>query len=78
MRPSVSPEWRSIVTAVVVALVFGPSALAQTDVTTSRISGAVRDVNGLPLPGATVAAQNEETGLVKVSPGASADGPAAG
>jgi Carboxypeptidase regulatory-like domain/TonB dependent receptor len=38
-------------------------ALAQTDVTTSRISGTVRDTDGGALPGTTVEAKNLETGL---------------
>jgi outer membrane receptor for ferrienterochelin and colicin len=38
-------------------------AAAQTDVTTSRISGTVEDNAGSPLPGVTVTATNTETGL---------------
>ncbi|MEP0774405.1 MAG: TonB-dependent receptor [Acidobacteriota bacterium] len=49
--------------AVLALLVAMPSA-AQTDVTTSRISGTVRDQDGGALPGATVEATNQETGLV--------------
>jgi hypothetical protein len=37
-------------------------AIAQTDVTTGRISGTVGDVDGGPLPGATVESKNLETG----------------
>lgn len=47
------------------ALLLGlaPVAVAQTDVTTSRISGTVEDGDGGPLPGATVTATNTETNL---------------
>jgi hypothetical protein len=38
--------------------------LAQTDVTTARISGTVTDGEGSPLPGVTCEARNLETGLV--------------
>jgi hypothetical protein len=47
------------------AVLFGltPWAAAQTDVTTSRISGTVTDAEEAPLPGVTVTATNKETGL---------------
>lgn len=38
--------------------------LAQTDVTTARVSGTVTDGEGSPLPGVTVESRNVETGLV--------------
>ena len=38
-------------------------AFAQTDVTTSRISGVVSDPAGMPLPGVNVQAKNTEMGL---------------
>lgn len=59
----------------VAVLAFGlaTSGFAQTDVTTSRISGTVRDSNGDPIPGVTVEARNEETGLT-VSDVTKADG----
>jgi len=41
----------------------GP-ALAQTDVTAARVAGTVKDVDGGVLPGATVEARNQDTGLV--------------
>jgi hypothetical protein len=49
--------------------VFGlaGSAFAQTDVTTSRISGTVQDASDAALPGVTVTATNTETGLVQVT-----------
>jgi carboxypeptidase family protein len=40
---------------------------AQTDVTTSRISGTVSGADGAPLPGVSVEATNTETGLVQSS-----------
>lgn len=51
--------------ALTVALFFGVTAvaMAQTDVTTSRLSGHVRDPEGGALPGVTVTAKAEETGL---------------
>jgi hypothetical protein len=50
----------------VAALLLGGAlpGLAQTDVTTSRISGTVTDGEGGPLPGVTVEARNQDTGLV--------------
>jgi hypothetical protein len=50
-------------------VVFGlaGAAFAQTDVTTSRISGTVEGADGAPLPGVTVEATNTETGLVQVA-----------
>ncbi|HET9225164.1 MAG TPA: TonB-dependent receptor [Thermoanaerobaculia bacterium] len=47
------------------ALLVGlaPMAVAQTDVTTSRISGTVEDSDGAQLPGVTVTATNVETNL---------------
>ncbi len=54
----------SLAAALLVA--FGLAAvpvLAQTDVTTSRISGTVEGSDGAPLPGVTVEATNTETGL---------------
>ncbi|HEX9658671.1 MAG TPA: carboxypeptidase regulatory-like domain-containing protein, partial [Rhodothermales bacterium] len=50
----------------IAVLAFGVAtmAIAQTDVTTSRISGTVKDADGGALPGVTVEAKNEETGLV--------------
>ncbi len=46
------------------ALIAAAPTLAQTDVTTARISGAVRDTTGGALPGTTVEARNQQTGLV--------------
>ncbi len=48
---------------VILTLALALPALAQTDVTTSRVSGTVRDVDNSALPGATVEARNLGTGL---------------
>lgn len=47
-----------------VTLGLAGAAIAQTDVTTSRINGTVRDADGGPLPGVTVEGKNQDTGLV--------------
>ncbi|HYG63176.1 MAG TPA: carboxypeptidase-like regulatory domain-containing protein, partial [Thermoanaerobaculia bacterium] len=49
--------------ALLLLLAVTPWAAAQTDVTTSRISGTVSDAGDSPLPGVTVTASNTETGL---------------
>lgn len=51
--------------AIALCLIFGVagSAPAQTDVTTSRMSGTVKDTTGAGLPGVTVEAKNQETGF---------------
>jgi hypothetical protein len=56
---------RWVCTLAALFLVFGlaGSAFAQTDVTTSRISGTVDGADKAPLPGVTVTATNKETGL---------------
>ncbi len=57
------------VCALAVLLVFfglAGAGFAQTDVTTSRISGTVEDSSKSPLPGVTVEAVNTETGLKQV------------
>jgi hypothetical protein len=56
------PIWIAILT-----LALALPALAQTDVTTSRVSGTVRDVDSSPLPGATVEARNLGTGLTSTA-----------
>jgi hypothetical protein len=50
----------------VALLAFGiaATAFAQTDVTTSRISGTVKDAESGPLPGVSVVGKNQDTGLV--------------
>jgi hypothetical protein len=57
-------RWRALpIWIAFLAFALAIPALAQTDVTTSRISGTVRDVDGGALPGATCEAKNLETGL---------------
>ena len=50
-------------TFALLAVCLATSAFAQTDVTTSRIAGTVKDNNGGGLPGVTVEAKNQETGF---------------
>jgi hypothetical protein len=52
--------------AMLLAVLTATTGLAQTDVTTSRLSGTAADAEGTPLPGVTVQATNTETGLVQV------------
>lgn len=52
---------------VILALGLATTAWAQTDVTTSRIAGTVKDNNGQPLPGVTVEAKNQDTGFTTSS-----------
>ena len=49
--------------SIIFALLFAFGLFAQTDVTTSRISGVVKESNGGALPGVTVEAKNTETGF---------------
>jgi outer membrane receptor protein involved in Fe transport len=60
---------RALSAVFVALLAFGiaATAIAQTDVTTSRISGTVRDSEGGALPGTTVEAKNQGTGLVQTT-----------
>ena len=63
MRGSLS---KLVALALCVGAIAG-AAWAQTDVTTTRVSGTVSDASGAPLPGATVTGTNNETGLVVTS-----------
>jgi hypothetical protein len=67
VRSSRSLKWVWAVFALVLACGLATPAMAQTDVTTSRISGVVEDADGAPLPGVTVTATNTETGLVQTT-----------
>jgi hypothetical protein len=58
---------RLLVLALVVGGLATTVAHAQTDVTTSRISGVVKGSDGAALPGVTIEATNTETGLVQVA-----------
>ncbi|HSU82434.1 MAG TPA: carboxypeptidase regulatory-like domain-containing protein, partial [Thermoanaerobaculia bacterium] len=56
-------RWVCALAALLVFLGLAGVAHAQTDVTTSRVSGTVEDSSKSPLPGVTVEAVNTETGL---------------
>jgi len=56
-------KWVSALLALGLVLALAGAAFAQTDVTTSRISGTVKGGDGAPLPGVTIEAANQETGL---------------
>ena len=60
-------RWVCVLAALFVFFGLAGSAFAQTDVTTSRISGTVEDSSKAPLPGVTVEATNTETGLQQVA-----------
>ncbi|HZF13418.1 MAG TPA: TonB-dependent receptor [Thermoanaerobaculia bacterium] len=55
--------WASAFLALGLLFALAGAAFAQTDVTTSRISGTVKGGDGASLPGVTVEATNQETGL---------------
>ncbi len=55
--------WACVLAFLALFIGMAPWAGAQTDVTTSRISGTVEDADGSALPGVTVVATNVETGL---------------
>ncbi|HPS79190.1 MAG TPA: TonB-dependent receptor [Thermoanaerobaculaceae bacterium] len=59
-----TPKWAMLLLAGLVLLGLAGPALAQTDVTAARVAGTVKDVDGGVLPGATVEARNQDTGLV--------------
>jgi hypothetical protein len=54
------------VALLLVAAALGSPALAQTDVTTTRISGTVTDAEGTALPGVTITTTSLEMGRVNV------------
>ena len=60
-------SWAVLGLTAALVLAVVPAALAQTDVTTSRISGTVRDIDGAALPGVIVEGKNEATGLVQTA-----------
>jgi hypothetical protein len=55
--------FRPAAIALCVVIALAGSALAQTDVTTARIAGVVKDASASPLPGVTVEAKSQETGF---------------
>jgi hypothetical protein len=65
--PYLNRKGASVLAALLVAFGLAAPAFAQTDVTTSRISGTVEGSDGAPLPGVTIEATNTETGLVQVA-----------
>jgi Carboxypeptidase regulatory-like domain/TonB dependent receptor-like, beta-barrel len=66
-RSNRSRVWALALTATLAVLGLAGAAFAQTDVTTSRISGTVDGTDGAPLPGVTIEATNTETGLVQIA-----------
>ncbi len=67
VRSNRSRVWALALTTMLVVFGLAGAAFAQTDVTTSRISGTVDGADGAPLPGVTIEATNTETGLVQVA-----------
>ncbi len=67
VRSNRSKVWALALTAMLVVFGLAGAVFAQTDVTTSRLSGTVDGADGAPLPGVTVEATNTETGLVQVA-----------
>jgi hypothetical protein len=57
-------RWAAVFLAAVFVLGLAGVAMAQTDVTTARLSGTVRDPDGAALPGATISVKSQETGRV--------------
>ena len=68
-RPLLRPcAWALSVLVAVLAFAFAGTAYAQTDVTTSRITGTVTAAaDGGALPGANVEVKNQDTGLLIVA-----------
>jgi Carboxypeptidase regulatory-like domain/TonB dependent receptor len=67
-RPSSARVWRALPSLCGVALLaLAARAAAQTDVTTSRVSGYTRASDGSALPGVNITATNSETGMTKVA-----------
>jgi carboxypeptidase family protein/TonB-dependent receptor-like protein len=66
VQPSRSRNFVCTLAILLAVLGLAGSAFAQTDVTTSRISGTVEGTDKAPLPGVTVEATNKETGLQQV------------
>jgi hypothetical protein len=57
-------RWAAAFFAAVLVFGLAGTALAQTDVTSTRISGTIRDADGGALPGATVEVKSLDTGRV--------------
>lgn len=58
------PRWAAVVLAAVFVFGLAGVAMAQTDVTKTRVSGSVKDIDGGALPGVTVVVKSFETGQV--------------
>ena len=56
-------RWMTALAAVILVFGLAIPALAQTDVTTTRISGTVKDADGGVLPGVSVEAKSQDTGF---------------
>ena len=56
-------RWAAVSLAVVLIVGAAGVALAQTDVTSTRITGTVKDADGGVLPGGTVEARSQDTGF---------------
>ncbi len=59
-----SVRWAAILFAALLVFGLAGTVLAQTDVTTTRLTGTVKDTDGGALPGATVEVKSLDTGLV--------------
>lgn len=64
---AVRRQWPARLALAAAAALFSAFLAGQTDVTTGRISGTVRDADGKALPGAAVEARNHGTGLKATS-----------
>ena len=62
------PRLQFFVTSIILALLFAPSALAQTQSTTGTIQGTVVDANGAVVPGANVEIKNLDTNFSRSLP----------
>jgi hypothetical protein len=61
------PRWAAALVAALMVFGLASVVLAQTDVTTTRVTGTVRDVDGGVLPGAAVEAKSQDTGFTITS-----------
>jgi Carboxypeptidase regulatory-like domain/TonB dependent receptor-like, beta-barrel len=61
----VPPRWAAALVAALLVFGLAGTALAQTDVTTSRVSGTIKDAEGGVLPGVAVEVKSTETGQVR-------------